>query len=613
MVSNRRLEYGFSGYQVPATPRAPRSARRRCSIQKKVDDRKMHAFNLLAAVAGELLLEKAVCPSSSTSSTQKDQCPINEAGRDKEWQDRCNPLELKPSVHENRGKSFVVSELFSPDKDKNNGSEFKGKDDSVSSAIEVGLHEDSGSYSNQEDEVRVHNKEAQLNNGNFACSSDIDLCSLGSPIKCIRDNRKVFSRDDDDNLPGCTHPGTMKKKPFTSVPRIGDRRIRKILASKYWKAPKLKVEHCSRSDGNLKVAYWNRKGCYRHQRSQRNYPFKKRFFNINCSKNSDGRDRSLAPEKDFNGDVSEDGPSPFKEGQHSLYRRRDSHVKLRIKSLRVPELYIEVAETATVGSLKRTVMEALSAILRGGVRVGVLLRGKKVRDDSKTLLQSGISHDNRPDALGFTLEPSSSLAPAESPAPGLSPASLPCDASQPYAGYATDSVAHQGPSLPLIECQGANLVKPIKNDNHNAAAPIDIPIDECSVDSRALVAVPTTTSREALAVVPVQQKLGKSEIAQRRVRRPFSVAEVEALVQAVEKLGTGRWRDVKMQAFDDAKHRTYVDLKDKWKTLVHTARISPQQRRGEPVPQELLDRVLAAHAYWSYHQSEPQQQQLSDA
>lgn len=40
-------------------------------------------------------------------------------------------------------------------------------------------------------------------------------------------------------------------------------------------------------------------------------------------------------------------------------------------------------------------------------------------------------------------------------------------------------------------------------------------------------------------------------------------------------------------------------MQDKWKTLVHTARISPQQRRGEPVPQELLDRVLAAHAYWS--------------
>lgn len=44
-------------------------------------------------------------------------------------------------------------------------------------------------------------------------------------------------------------------------------------------------------------------------------------------------------------------------------------------------------------------------------------------------------------------------------------------------------------------------------------------------------------------------------------------------------------------------------LQDKWKTLVHTASIAPQQRRGEPVPQELLDRVLSAHSYWSQHQS----------
>lgn len=47
-------------------------------------------------------------------------------------------------------------------------------------------------------------------------------------------------------------------------------------------------------------------------------------------------------------------------------------------------------------------------------------------------------------------------------------------------------------------------------------------------------------------------------------------------------------------------------MQDKWKTLVHTARISPQQRRGEPVPQELLDRVLTAHAYWSQHQAKQQ-------
>lgn len=52
-----------------------------------------------------------------------------------------------------------------------------------------------------------------------------------------------------------------------------------------------------------------------------------------------------------------------------------------------------------------------------------------------------------------------------------------------------------------------------------------------------------------------------------------------------------------------------VVVQDKWKTLVHTARISPQQRRGEPVPQELLDRVLAAHAYWSKQQAKQQLKQ----
>ncbi|XP_024401065.1 uncharacterized protein [Physcomitrium patens] len=102
-----------------------------------------------------------------------------------------------------------------------------------------------------------------------------------------------------------------------------------------------------------------------------------------------------------------------------------------------------------------------------------------------------------------------------------------------------------------------------------------------------------------LALVPLPTKPRPLDITKRRVRRPFSVVEVEALVHAVEKLGTGRWRDVKIQAFEQAKHRTYVDLKDKWKTLVHTARIAPHQRRGEPVPQELLERVTRAHTYWT--------------
>lgn len=50
-------------------------------------------------------------------------------------------------------------------------------------------------------------------------------------------------------------------------------------------------------------------------------------------------------------------------------------------------------------------MEAVTAILGGGLRVGVVLQGKKVRDDNRTLQQTGISQNEDLDTLGFTLEP----------------------------------------------------------------------------------------------------------------------------------------------------------------------------------------------------------------
>lgn len=58
------------------------------------------------------------------------------------------------------------------------------------------------------------------------------------------------------------------------------------------------------SDGDLKIAYWDRMGCYRHQKYRRNYPFKKRFSDINCLKKFDIRERSLGPGKDISKDVS---------------------------------------------------------------------------------------------------------------------------------------------------------------------------------------------------------------------------------------------------------------------------------------------------------------------
>lgn len=86
-----------------------------------------------------------------------------------------------------------------------------------------------------------------------------------------------------------------------------------------------------------------------------------------------------------------------------------------------------------------------------------------------------------------------------------------------------------------------NLCNFVESDHDSAPSPdTDMSIDKSVTDSKALVSVPAM-SMEALAVVPVHRKSKRSEIVQRRIRRPFSVSEVEALVQAVEKLGTGRY------------------------------------------------------------------------
>ena len=85
----------------------------------------------------------------------------------------------------------------------------------------------------------------------------------------------------------------------------------------------------------------------------------------------------------------------------------------------------------------------------------------------------------------------------------------------------------------------ANLGNLVESDHDSAPSPTQTSVDKSTTDSKALVPVPAM-SVEALSVVPAVRKSKRSEIAQRRIRRPFSVAEVEALVQAVEKLGTGR-------------------------------------------------------------------------
>lgn len=300
----------------------------------------------------------------------------------------------------------------------------------------------------------------------------------------------------------------------------------------------------------------------------------------------------------------------------------EPNVKVRITSFMVPELSVDLPETATVANLKRAVMEAAMDLLGGGLHVRVLLQGKKVPDESASLLQVGLSRSERLDSLGFMLEPNpipNSLTSAEDPLLVLS-----CAASQPptrlprYPVFPLDRDVHgdihesttqslNGKATGLLEIDAGH-----NKSTHGQVGIVDQPNKDLEAfpclgllvpQSGTLIVHPGLKDKEAMALIQLQQNPQGIQAGKRRMRRPFTVTEVEALVQAVETLGTGRWRDVKLRAFSQAKHRTYVDLKDKWKTLVHTARIAPQQRRGEPVPQELLDRVIQAHTYWAAQQA----------
>ncbi|XVF20035.1 hypothetical protein REPUB_Repub11eG0163300 [Reevesia pubescens] len=686
MVLQKRLDHGFNGYQVPATPRAARSARKRVPFRKRVEDNQISAFDLLATVAGNLLLDKERTAASNNTSSTEDQSAVEKNTVKVERRDEDQSLKLETCNQDSTDREFIVSELVLQTNDPNCSSKISPslQNDahfgfaSVITTSDCSERFDAQKLMNGKIKNEMRSLPCKVETGPFVCGMSggcikpesenkvltdevldrTDKVSIGevadtgpledpvvldgkrpalvssdssgkarscgdhnplSSFPAKQDDVNVVSRDDDEKSSGCTHPSPIKK-PFRPTPRIGDRRIRKILASKYWKvAPRFKDVTFSNSDENLKSGYCNR-SAYKRSRSERNYPFKKRkFLHYSSVSNSDGGASSEgisdSPEKSIHGNASGvypkmngvTGESSSLADQRKSFHFRDSHVKLRIKSFRVPELFIEIPESATVGSLKRTVMEAVTAILGGGLRVGVLLQGKKVRDDSKTLLQTGISRDNQMDALGFSLEPNPSQT-SPTLCPGGSPLTLPCDTPLPIARYpANPGLVNQVNCDPSPESHMPNLGNFVESDHDSAPSPTDMSFDKSTTDSKALVAIPAM-SVEALAVVPAHRKSKRSEVVQRRIRRPFSVAEVEALVQAVEKLGTGRWRDVKLRAFDNAKHRTYVDLKDKWKTLVHTARISPQQRRGEPVPQELLDKVLTVHAYWSKQQLKPQPQ-----
>ncbi|KAL0402809.1 UNVERIFIED_CONTAM: Telomere repeat-binding protein 4 [Sesamum radiatum] len=667
MVSKKRLDYGFNGYRAPIIPRAPRSIRRRGPRKNSIEDSKLCAFELLAAVAGKLLQESESSASSNVANG-KVHPGICQGGNGKEQSSDDKALKSESFDHGSCAESAFIPEISIQEQNQaeNNSvleqtslrassdipkkvdcdiklgiGEVKNADGNTISKVEGSICFGDSLNRKEDGGAEMHSKD---DNNQIIDSSLANTSTVKDPIEedvntnlliksegsvqlpLYRDpipdallqkhwnNVKLGIRDDDENSFGCNKSST-RVRPFRPQPRIGHRRIRKMLTSKYRKvAPKLKGCGLYNTGEGIRSFYQYRKRFYTQERFQQ-APIKKRklsdhTFAVAYHQDTSSDSISNLPEKGTKIDNESSSANILQRASGTSatvrghQKAKDSHVKFSIKSFRVPELYIEVPETASVGSLKRTVMEAVTAILGNGIRVGVVLQGKKVRDDNRTLQQAGISLSSNLDTLGFTLEPSFSHV-SPSMTPKKLPSALPCDADQELPRSPATPMTDSGIGNASVDPPVVNKFDDVMdNDNLNFSpqTPKNEPNDASVPDSKALVPVPPMNA-EALAVVPVNPKPKRTELSQRRTRRPFSVAEVEALVAAVEKLGTGRWRDVKLGAFENADHRTYVDLKDKWKTLVHTASISPQQRRGEPVPQELLDRVLSAHSYWSQHQS----------
>ncbi|KAJ1399326.1 Homeobox-like domain superfamily [Sesbania bispinosa] len=610
MVLKKRLDYGLRGFQVPTIPRRPRSARRRVPFNKPTVGGHASAFDLLASLAGKLLQESESSASSNASEGSHQpafsQCVV-EQGR----QDEVKPLTAEGIRNGSCAECILMTEVASHNGSKkcletecalecisaNNNSDCWEK---VKADVKSEIFKWENKFEHHSNRLVEVPEDEEVGRSGFKGLSLDNKFSLKDPLELglnspalKSDVKSPFCRelfpnasfsgqgndtklgfiDDDENFLRCNKVGT-KSKAFRPSQCIAHRIIRKRLISKSWKAaPKLKDCEHSRFDKGVKPLNRKRKTCYNFERPQYYSLFKRRFYDKGSAVTSDGG---------FSSESVSDSPDKRIGGNNpSSSVSKGPRVKFSIKSFRIPELYVEVPETTTVGSLK----------------------GKKVRDDKRTLLQTGISCKENLDKLGFVLEPTSCQA---SPAVCVGDPSQ-CNISQPTRSPGTpalDSGISDTVQDSSLLTNTGNLVE-INHDSTSSHT--DIIADKLTPDSRALVIVPAR-STEALPVVPVNQKTKRSELVQRRTRRPFSVSEVEALVLAVEELGTGRWRDVKlralrMQTIELILLVALLPRLDKWKTLVHTAKISPQQRRGEPVPQELLNRVLAAHAYWSHHQA----------
>ncbi|CAN1150504.1 Telomere repeat-binding protein 5 [Linum perenne] len=403
MVLKRRLDYGFSDYEFPPIPRAARSVRKAVLFKERSQENQMCAFDLLADVAGKLLLENEAAPTSG------DVVPADESATVvKECGFEDETLETKAR---DQG-SFFVSELLHQVPEESHCHERSsysesGLDVGLASAVTTsGCKENGDKLVNPEvrNEIGIASTkvEVELSGSKLVDNTGLSLkdepCTVAddigagmftSEVRVVSDDKdheldsldstlfahqvphssypatedhvNIVSRDDDENSSGCTHPIT--KRFFRPTPRIGDRRIRKIMASRCWKVASRRKDASFSNRRDLKPFYQNGKNYHRLDRSERLYPIKKRRrFTYSSLSNSGGViDSEFVcdfPQKGCNGDASVTGSGKL--SSHAMkrksYQPRDPNVKLRIKSFKVPELFIEIPESATVGSLKLLIL-----------------------------------------------------------------------------------------------------------------------------------------------------------------------------------------------------------------------------------------------------------------
>lgn len=240
----------------------------------------MCAIDLLATVAGNLLLEKV---SSSSSSSKASSEKEKEKEKEDRGDDNNKEFKVEPCNQSTITSNPVSEELPSTQRDDHSGFSSVMTASNFSERLVVTKNSDDGEIKNEvvslcskveEDEPpMVYSKSGgckldgetnnngtsnvlvkdELTSNGAALGARAETCSLKSPVVSAapemkmeslvplhsRDsNVKIVNRDDDENSSGCTHPSPRSRtrsKCFRQAPRIGDRRIRKILASKHWR------------------------------------------------------------------------------------------------------------------------------------------------------------------------------------------------------------------------------------------------------------------------------------------------------------------------------------------------------------------------------------------